>query len=365
MGRSGSSDSDSARRSKHKKKKSSSRRRSESRSPSPSRHKDHKSSSSSHKSSSHKKHKKHSRHRSRSRSRSKETKRSRDRSRSRERSKEKRSPKRDRSPSKRDRSRDNSPKRKSSPPKRDSKSTPRSRDASPSSKIGNASTKDNASEAQFEEEIVPDMDKIAEIEDEGFVQQSFKSKQTNIFQHQQKKKKKKKGGQQQKMELLTINDVEPSEETGQPTVNTTSVTGNWDAKVTPASTDSSASTMSAPAGKKSGWDIEPTISHENAIFGTQSDTLALSKFGPQVVNRIAERSKELKKLKEDDDELVFGAIFNEEPELRWRRWIEKLKLIRKELNPDEEGDQKEEGVDDEKPPMNGNKNHIENCIEID
>jgi len=70
----------------------------------------------------------------------------------------------------------------------------------------------------------------------------------------------------------------------------------------------------------------PKLSHEDAMFGTASDTMFLSRFGPRLDKK---RQEELKKV--DTDDMIFGALFCEDPEVRMNRWIERLKEIRQKI----------------------------------
>lgn len=136
----------------------------------------------------------------------------------------------------------------------------------------------------------PSEEEIKKIEKESFVQEHFSKtyNQDNPLATKSKKKKKKKKQQQ-----LQINDETPME----------NKVSEEDAK----------------------------ISHDDAIFGMMKDTLHLSKFPTKSEGRFdKERIKVLKSL-EDGNDLIFGAMFCEKPEIRQQRWLEKLRLIRLRL----------------------------------
>ena len=128
------------------------------------------------------------------------------------------------------------------------------------------------------EQIIPTFEQIMKIENESFVQETFSSTNSQIPQQMTKKKKKKK----QKNQVPLVQNLE------QPKL--------------------------------------PTISHENAIFGSTIETMHVGRFNSRI---IGDRKETLKNFESDD--LIFGAMFCEKSEVRMKRWIEKLILLRKSL----------------------------------
>ena len=138
------------------------------------------------------------------------------------------------------------------------------------------------------ENYKPSEDELRKIEKESFVQEHFSKtyNQDNPVVTKSKKKKKKKQQTLQNKELQQLDNKELD---------------------------------------------NVKISHDDAIFGTAKDTLHLSKFSINSESRINnERVKELKSL-EDGSDLIFGAMFCEKPEVRQKRWLEKLQIIRQRL----------------------------------
>lgn len=226
------------------------------------------------------------RSRSRSRSRSRDRRRNRSRSRSRDRSRRER---RERSISYDRRSRKNE---ESSSSIKHEKGLVKSntRDSSSSSslreKINALTMKPGGSDIQS---YKPSEEEIKKIEKESFVQEHFSKtyNQDNPLTTRSKKKKKKKKQQQLQIKDDTLMENNVSENV--------------------------------------------KISHDDAIFGMMKDTLHLSKFATKSEGRFdKERIKELKSL-EDGNDLIFGAMFCEKPEIRQQRWLEKLRLIRQRL----------------------------------
>lgn len=126
-----------------------------------------------------------------------------------------------------------------------------------------------------EQDNKPTIDQLEELEDGSFVQQSFKST-SDAFKKKKKKKK-------------------------QRIVSETSVDN----------------------------DATIHVSHENAIFGTTNETMHVTKFGPkkEIAKTIdSEESSQLSELVDDD--VLFGPMFSEDPQVRMKRWIEKLKELR-------------------------------------
>lgn len=289
MGRSDSSDSDYERRRRRKKKE---RRRSRS------------ASSSDRGSSSRKRSRKSSRDRRRSRSRShsrdrsRKNRRSRSRSRSRERSRRHRSRSESRERTSRSRHYDDSSSKSKSTKTKHEKGIVVTASSEHSNET-NVSLKDKikaltvkTSDDTPEPVYKPSAEELARIDKDSFVQEHF-SKTYNQPNPPQQGKKKKKKKKQQQLQQSTSN---------QQNIAATNTNTNF---------------------------TEPKISHDDAIFGTASDTLYLSsKFSSRIDTK---RRQELKTKEETNEDLIFGAMFCEKPEVRMKRWLEKLQAIRKRL----------------------------------
>lgn len=268
MARSDSSDSDSSHSSHHRSKHSKKKRRRRSRSRSSSSERSHR-----HK---HKGHHHHHRHRNdSSHSRSSDKRKDRLDDRVRERSLPR---SRDRSPG---HQKDHSPTR--------SNHTKQSTNIENGTKFIDLNIKEaNSTYVEDEQENIPSMDQIIEIDDDGFSQQAFTSTSDTF----KKKKKKKKAN--------INNSVAESQ------------------KVTNV----------------------PKISHESAMFGTATETMHVTRFNPRSTNRIDSKRREQLKAVETDD-LFFGAMFCEDTDVRWKRWEEKLKKLREDILKGEAGTEQE------------------------
>ncbi|XP_057302234.1 serine/arginine-rich splicing factor 4-like [Hydractinia symbiolongicarpus] len=132
-------------------------------------------------------------------------------------------------------------------------------------------------------EVVPSLEQLQRFEKDSFVQESFSSTIPNASNQPKQKKKKKK-----KKNLMQSQAV------------------------------SNNLAKDIPEQKAE------TISHESAMFGNTLDTMHVGKFA----SRIDNKRKEILKNVETDD-VIFGAMFCESPEIRMKRWIEKLGKIRK------------------------------------
>ncbi|XP_065644930.1 serine/arginine-rich splicing factor 11 isoform X2 [Hydra vulgaris] len=132
------------------------------------------------------------------------------------------------------------------------------------------------------EQIIPTYEQIMKIENDSFVQEKFSSTNSTIPQQTTKKKKKKK---QKNLAPIVQNLDQPK---------------------------------------------LPAISHENAIFGSTIETMHVSRFNSKLVG---EKKEFLKNIENDD--LIFGAMFCEKPEVRMIRWVEKLTCLRKIFSENE------------------------------
>jgi len=135
----------------------------------------------------------------------------------------------------------------------------------------------------------PSAEDIAKIDQENFVQQKFSASfnPAQMPPTKQKKKKKKKQQLRQQQQLALKEEL-------------TSITVKAEQ--------------------------HENISHENAIFGTTADSMHLGKFSSHISS---ERQEKLKKIESND--LIFGPMFCEDPDLRMKRWIEKLTSLRQKL----------------------------------
>ena len=134
---------------------------------------------------------------------------------------------------------------------------------------------------------MPTSEQIGKIDDENFVQQRFSSTYNDpSAQPKQKKKKKKK--QKYIEQIQNVIKEQPIDDVNKGHIE--------------------------------------LISHENAIFGNTVDTLHVSRF----CTRIDMKRKEQLKTVETND-LIFGAMFCDKPEVRVKRWITKLTTIQKRL----------------------------------
>ena len=139
-----------------------------------------------------------------------------------------------------------------------------------------------------EDLVKPDYEQIAKFEQESFVQEKFSSSINPQPTQQPKQKKKKK-----KQKLL-----QQQQQQQQPQ------------QVADTKTD--------------------TISHDSAIFGTATETMHIGKFSSRINTK---RKEELKNIEQED--LIFGPMFFEDPEIRMKRWIEKLTFMRKKIREEE------------------------------
>jgi len=138
--------------------------------------------------------------------------------------------------------------------------------------------------------IVPTADEISKIENQNFIQEKFSSTYIDPSnQPKQKKKKKKNKHKNGQTAFLTEKKVE---------------------------------TIVIQEEKME------LISHENAMFGVSEDTLHVSRFSGRLDGK---RKEELKTIRQSDD-LMFGAIFYDDPDVRMKRWIKKLETMRARLS---------------------------------
>merc|ERR1712048_1303900 len=70
------------------------------------------------------------------------------------------------------------------------------------------------------------------------------------------------------------------------------------------------------------------VSHDSAIFGTANDTMHVTKFQKQIIPIKDEDAGEEMVVSAVVDEDIFGPIFDEDPNMKMKRWIEKLKGLR-------------------------------------